>query len=597
MNKKIKLFLLVSGFILCAAILFFGLKFIIDRPVKKQLPSAPDAASLSGPLLEQISDATRNAYYFTTAGTIGTLGMIYHSCGDDENASRCYQLAIQENNGSWQWNYYLGYLNMEQGQSYAAIKNFNQVIKKDPGNGYALYYAGEAYQKIGSSDTAKQLFKQILTTTSNNTAKSPIEQQAAFPLKTYAAFQLARLYMSSSQNDSAETILQSITEDQPAFGPAFRSLSAVYRAKNNSVFADKYSVRANDLSDYVPPADPLMDKIALLSRSDQYLLKQMEDAERSGNYRWALTLCDQGLQYFPENKTLISTAVFENLRQGFDSKALSYLDKHFEYFNNDAKELMDATDLLYNTRHLPEAIRYFEQVRKLLPKNSSLALWLYDRGKKDEAIAVMNEIIKQNPGDENIIADNIRLLINMGDDEMANKYFGLLRQRAPSAPMTFQLAGLMAEKNAAEDSAALAYEKAYKLDQKDLIFTRSLIDFYIRQKNWAGAIGHFRSALEIYPNESFLLEGLGRLLIACPDPALKNLPEGIEYSQRAFFHCKSTYETKLSAGKTLATAYLSLGDKKNCTKYINKTVSIAEEINQSKEYIAYFRALISKRSS
>jgi tetratricopeptide (TPR) repeat protein len=132
------------------------------------------------------------------------------------------------------------------------------------------------------------------------------------------------------------------------------------------------------------------------------------------------------------------------------------------------------------------------------------------------------------------------------------------------------------------------------MDPKDLIFTQTLIDFYIREKKWQQAIGHFKSSLEIYPNEPVLLEGLGRLLIACPDPTLKNIPDGIEYAERAFINARSSYQTKLSAGKTLVAVYLSLGDKKNATKYINQTIKVAEEVNQSKEYIAYFKALISK---
>ena len=80
---------------------------------------------------------------------------------------------------------------------------------------------------------------------------------------------------------------------------------------------------------------------------------------------------------------------------------------------------------------------------------------------------------------------------------------------------------------------------------------------------WDKAINHFRLALVSYPNEPFLLEGLGNLLISCPDSGLINVNEGKEYSERAFINFKSPFATKISAGENLSTAYAMSGDKKN----------------------------------
>lgn len=594
MKKKGKLIILISGAAIGLCVLIFAAKFIADGPYRKQIPGNPDSATISKPIQEQIADARQWAYYITTANHLGNLGMVYHSFADYETAAKCYTLASEKNSNEWIWNYYLGYLSLEQGQSNEAIKNFEQVLEKDPQNFFASYYAGEAYQKLGSNEEAERMFTKIIKADEQTIDEKKSGRQFYFPIKTYAMFQLARIYISANETDSAEILLKAIIQDQVSFGPAYRSLGNVYSTKGDTTLAKKYAVRANDLSDYAAPADKLLDKIALISRSDQYLLKQIEDATRSGNYRWALTLCNQALKYFPANKTLISNAVFENFRQGFDEKALSYLDKHFEYFNNDAKELMDVTDLLYNRQHLSEAKKYFDQVKKLMPNNSTLAIWLFERGKKDEAITMMNELIKQNPQDKKILADEVHLLLNLGEDELANDYFTTLKKYAPESPETLQVTGLMAEKKGDTATTLAAYEQANKTDPKDLIFTQTLIDLYIRQKKWQQAIGHFKASLDIYPNEPVLLEGIGRLLIACPDATLKNIPDGIEYSERAFINTRSSYQTKLSAGKTLVTVYLSLGDKKNATKYINQTIKVAEEGNQSQEYIAYFKALISK---
>ena len=574
-------------------ILLAAIKFMADGPYRNQLPAYPDFTTLSKPIQEQVSAAGRNVIFFTTAGTIGKLGMTYHSFSDYERAVKCYQLAIKKNKDAWIWNYYLGYLNLEQGQANAAIASFKEVTKKNPGNYSALYYTGEAYQKLGLKDSAEIMFTLVINAP-DQAREKPSERESFFPLKTYAMFQLSRLYLSDGKPDSAEKVLKVIITDETAFGPAYRSLGVIYKDAGNKYLAGKYTERANDLADYIPPADIEMDKLALLSRSDQYLLKQIEDALRSSNYHWALTLCNQALQYYPDNKELISDAVYENFRQRLDNKALSYLDKHFACFSNDARELMDVTDVLYNHQHYPEAIKYFNQVKKLMPKNPDLATWLFERGKKDEAIAMMAALLKQNPTDDKILADEIRLLLNIGEDESANEYFARLTKYDPEGAETFRIKGLLAEKKGKVDSAGLAYEAAYKIAPTDLIFTRSLIDFYIRQKNWPQSISHFKAALALFPNEPFLQEGIGRLLISCPETALRNVKEGIEYTERAFINYRSPSDTRLLAGKTLATVYLSLGDKRNCTRYINKTIQAAAQVNQSEEYIAYFRALISK---
>jgi len=592
MIKKVKLFIVT---VLSLAILVFIVHFIASKPFRDQIPHLSKLNVVTKPVKEQILSARNRAYFITTANNLGRLGMVYHSCADYEQAALCYKLAVKKDSREWVWNYYLGYLNLEQGQSHAAIENFEQVIKKKSNNYFVCYYAGEIYQKLGYNDAAKKMFSNIINRNGSDEEDMILDRESFYPLKTYAMYQLARLYISANFTDSAEIILKAIIQNEETFGPAYRSLGNVYSMKGNDTLAKKNSVFANDLREYTPPADNMMDKISIMSRSEIYLLKQIEDAIRSGNYHWALKLCDQGLEYFPDNKTLISNIVFENFRQGNDEKALSFLNKHFEYYKKDAKELMDITDLLYNKQHLEEAVKYFNQVRKLMPKNSTLAIWLYERGKKNEAIAMMNELIKQNPEDEKILADEVTLLIKMGEDDLANKYFIMLKKLSPESAETHRIEGLMAEKQKDKDKVLAAYEAAYKLNPKDLLFTQTLIDFLIHQKNWQQAIRHFRSSLDIYPNEPVLLEGFGRLLIACPETTLKNIPEGIEYTQRAFVNYKSSYQTKLSAGKTLVTAYLSLGDKKYATKYINQTIKLTKQENQTEEYVAYFRNLISKR--
>lgn len=165
----------------------------------------------------------------------------------------------------------MGYLNLEQGESRESVENFNSVIAKNPGNYLALFYSGEAYQNLGLTAKAENVYKRIAELNEADFAKKDTIKENDFPLQTYAMFRLARIYINYNRPDSAELLLREIIDNWMTFGPAYRLLGNVYDARGDSSLSEKYNVRANDLVEYTPPADELIDRIALLSRSDTYL--------------------------------------------------------------------------------------------------------------------------------------------------------------------------------------------------------------------------------------------------------------------------------------------------------------------------------------
>ncbi|MEO7766227.1 MAG: tetratricopeptide repeat protein, partial [Ferruginibacter sp.] len=362
-----------------------------------------------------------------------------------------------------------------------------------------------------------------------------------------------------------------------------------------TLLSAKYADRANDLADYAPPASGLIDEIALISRSDEYLLKQIDNAVRSSNDQWALALCNQAMKYYPANKELVSHVFFIYLRMGNKEKVLTYLPEHFALFQKETRELMDAMDFLYNNGLYNEALQYFNQARKLLPKNSSLITWLYDRGKKQEAINLLIELVKNNPQDEKILADLVHVIADTGDDEMAGQYYAKLKSMAPNSAETLQLQGLFAERAGDAPAAMAAYEQAYRLGATDLISMKELAKTAARNQYWPKAIEYFNRALKKYPNDPELLDRMGRLLIGCADTAFRNVPEGLEYLERTFVHVNSSNKTKLATGKMIAALCISMGDKKKAAQFINRTITLAEQQQQSEEYIAYFKTLVSKK--
>jgi len=111
---------------------------------------------------------------------------------------------------------------------------------------------------------------------------------------------------------------------------------------------------------------------------------------------------------------------------------------------------------------------------------------------------------------------------------------------------------------------------------------------------WDKAIANYRKALEYHPNEPFLLERLGTLLVTCPDPKLRNISEGKDICERAFINTASHSVTLISAGRSLAIAYAVLGDKKNASKIIRMTLNLTKRENVPSAYIDDLRNLLQR---
>jgi hypothetical protein len=77
---------------------------------------------------------------------------------------------------------------------------------------------------------------------------------------------------------------------------------------------------------------------------------------------------------------------------------------------------------------------------------------------------------------------------------------------------------------------------------------------------------------------------LGTLLISCPDPNLQNIPEGLEFSERAYFHISSPPKTLLAVSKNLALGYAMTGNIKAATSYIQIALNIARNEKVSQDY-------------
>jgi tetratricopeptide (TPR) repeat protein len=215
----------------------------------------------------------------------------------------------------------------------------------------------------------------------------------------------------------------------------------------------------------------------------------------------------------------------------------------------------------------------------------NFALCCWKASKKDSALILMSELYANNKINPIVLAIEVDFMLKLGDKEKAKSYLTKFKQIAPSDPKILKLSGIITEIEGNQNAAIQMYEAAFKGDPTDLETTLKLGDFFIEQRLWSKAISLFRSSLKYHPNESMLQEKLGTLLISCPDLKLQSIEEGLELSERAYFHISCTSTTLLSAAKNLALGNAMLGNFQTANSYMLITLNIAKSEKVSKDYM------------
>ncbi len=589
MGKTLKRILYTGTVIAGLGILFLVMKFLTDNKYRNQLPPLTDLETISVPLRKQITDAWNIAENNPTSRNIGRLGMVYHSGTFYDKAAVCYKLAVKKNRRKWVWNYYLGYLDKEMGDNPGVIENFTKVVRKNPENQLALFYLGEGYQSMGSNDKAVQIFSKVISLDKKNASPSNSSRKDNFPLHIYAMFQKANIYLSTRKPDLAEKTLKEIIQEQVTFGQAYRLLGNIYTMNGDEVSGKNYLSRAGDLRIYTPPVDTIVDILALTTCSDLYLLKQIDDADKGGYPNFALELARTGMVNIPDNKFVISKALKLYLLRGLDKLAIPCIDKHLQYFKDDIMELRMVADLCMKRGLYQEAIKYYTQASTILPDDIdiklAIILCLGNEGKKEQAIEAMDKLFEKNRDNLKVLTDGVYIMALIGEHAKGMAYLNTLVKSYPKNPKVLQLSGLALEQNGNDQKALEQYEASFGGNPEDLTTVRYLGELLLKLKLWDSAINHFRKALVYFPNDPYIQERLGKLLVMCPDTKLRNLDEGREFCERAFINKSSLPMILVSAGRCISESYATLGDIKNACKYLDTTIMMAKHENVPKEVI------------
>ena len=316
------------------------------------------------------------------------------------------------------------------GDAEGVIANFTSVVEKNPAVSHAWYYLGEQYRNLTKNEQAEQSFLKITGILEHNSPGNRTSRYDYFPLGTYAMYQLARLYVDSDRLELAEQTLEKIIQNQRSFGPAYRLMSNVHRLGGDMDLSKTYGVRANDLVVFSPPVDTLVDRLVLLSRSELYLLKKIDEAEKSIYPEWALTLVNHALQYMPENPYLISKAIRICLMSGQDEQASSFIDQHLDFYRDNFTEMNNMGILFFQKRMYPQSMKYLTRALELKPQDpeilKSLAVAYWTIGDQQKSREIMDGMVLEHWNDPDVLASVANLRFDLGETEKAMAYLNRL---------------------------------------------------------------------------------------------------------------------------------------------------------------------------
>jgi protein O-GlcNAc transferase len=317
----------------------------------------------------------------------GLLGMRLHTHDRLQAALICYQRAHLLAPGEHRWNHYLGLVHSATANYSLAAESFRRAVKIRPDYLASRLGLAEALLAASDTQTARQLFEQILATN----PQSPIAHYGA-----------GRAYSAEGNADRAASAYAAACRLFPSYGAARYALALASRQLGREDEARRHlALYEQNRTGTPPPEDPLLVAVHGLNAGVLPLLAKAKAVAGVGDWQQALLLHQQALAIDPRHEqahiNLVSlygrTGQFE-LAEHHYREALALNPKRDETHYNFA--------VLLNSRgRVKESIASYRQALALNPAhpeaNNNLAALLAAAGQLDEALRLTERALAQRP--------------------------------------------------------------------------------------------------------------------------------------------------------------------------------------------------------
>ena len=270
-----------------------------------------------------------------------------------DQASRCYDLAVELEPREWRWHYHRALLDAEQGGSPELAARLRRVVELAADFGPAWLRLGDAEFKAGRYDAAAAAWRRardLPDPAPLRHARRTAWRCRCVPMRRLG---LARIALVQGDAGGAVGMLQPLVAEVPRFSAALRLLAEGLRATGRETEAAAAVSRAGRLPPFAPYADPVADALARESRNATLLLRVASEADLAVNLEWSEHLTRRALEFEPDNPEAIAKMARLHRAAGRNEEALALFERYHRMVPGDFQVLAQIAHHAERARTLP----------------------------------------------------------------------------------------------------------------------------------------------------------------------------------------------------------------------------------------------------
>jgi tetratricopeptide (TPR) repeat protein len=388
---------------------FFSLLVLASSAFAAQSHSAvPELPRLtldnfSSGIREQIGEAYSFARsHAHDAGASGRLGMVLQAYGLLQEAVVCYRRAAQLEPISFQWTYYLGAVEADQGHCDTAISTLRLALRIDPSYVPAKLRLANCLLASADWDVSGKLFAEIV---------------AHRPDNADAYYGLGRVRAAKRDLPGASEAYRKATELVPDFGAAHYALALTYRALGKAEQAEEQLRLYEKNKTGVPPSgDLLLAEVRALNHSATYQVQYGAELERQGKLEESAAAHEKALEIDPNLVQAHINLIELYGRLAQFEKAEEHYRAAIRIDSGSAESYYNYGVLLLSAEKYSQAEEAFRKTIEINPfhagGHNNLGYLLERRSNFAEAETEYRKAIENKPNDRQAHFNLGRILVN-----------------------------------------------------------------------------------------------------------------------------------------------------------------------------------------
>lgn len=371
------------------------------------LPDLPqiDTRNFLPAIREQVQHAYEAARLnLKDAGATGELGMILDAYEQYDSAAICYRRAHVLDADSFQWLYYLGWVQSAQGRHQDAVLTLRNALRTKADYVPAQLKLAESLLALGNLEESRDLYQTLIR---------------AHPENAEAYYGLGRVSAAGGDLKGSTSAYRKACELFPAYGAAHYALALTYRkAGRETESREQFSLSEANRTAVPPSDDPLRRDVTARNFGSVRHIRRGADLAQAGRITEAIAEQTEALRVDPRAVQAHINLISLYGRLGRYEEASNHYRAALALDPRQADLHYNYGVLLLKQGQPEEAESAFEQTLKINPHyveaHNNLGAIYEQQNRLKEAFQEFGEAVDNRPGDRVAHFHMGRLLANAG---------------------------------------------------------------------------------------------------------------------------------------------------------------------------------------